>query len=250
MNVIGHPYVAFEVFGRLTEDLVLGSFLPDIVPFVPNSVFEFEEIHEGGEKFLDFLETHNPERRDLALGMLCHSEADKFSRGLEERFGDKRGELVKRIAEASKISLEIASRARFHNFLWWGVDVQILQHRREFVEGLAEKITQVDTGTAADLLAECFGKDVSAVEKDINFLLKPFTPERFLSVRGLAEIWKDMAVGLPEKDQVDIKKTEKLFTNCAHLLKDSWEEIVDEITVGVKAKLSNLGQFPGTRDAC
>ncbi len=36
----------------------MGSYLPDIVPFVPNSVFEFEEIHEGGEKFLDFLDQH------------------------------------------------------------------------------------------------------------------------------------------------------------------------------------------------
>lgn len=60
MNVIGHPYIASKVFGRLTEDLVLGSFISDIVPFVPSSVFEFEEIHEGGEKFLELIFPKQP----------------------------------------------------------------------------------------------------------------------------------------------------------------------------------------------
>ncbi len=240
MNVIGHPYVAFKVFGRLTEDLVLGSYLPDIVPFVPNSVFEFEEIHEGGKQFLAFLDKHYPERCDLALGMLCHSVefgADKFSRSIEKRFEDKREELAKRIAEASNISLEIASRARFHNFLWWGVGVQLLRHRREFVEDLVKKISKLDISGAAPLLAECFDKDVLAVSHDISFILKPFTPERPLSVHGLAEIWKDMAAGLPEKDQVDVEKTEKLFKDCAQLVEDSWEEILDGIIKAIKKNL-------------
>ena len=54
MNVLGHPYVAYRVFGRLDEWIVAGSWLPDLVPFVPDSVFEFEEIHESGERFLKF----------------------------------------------------------------------------------------------------------------------------------------------------------------------------------------------------
>ncbi|GAG35512.1 unnamed protein product, partial [marine sediment metagenome] len=229
MNVIGHPYVAFKVFGRLTEDLVLGSYLPDIVPFVPNSAFEFEEIHEGGLRFLEFLDKHHPERRDLALGMLCHSVefgADKFSRSIEKRFEDRKEEFARRIAEASNISLEIASKYRFHNFLWWGVDVQLLWHRQEFVEELARKTSQLDVSGAADLLAGCFGKEASAVSRDISFILKLFTPERLFSVHGLAEIWKDMAAVLPEKDQVDIEKTERLFTDCATLVEGCWEEIV------------------------
>ncbi len=220
MNVIGHPYAAFKVFGRLTGDLVLGSYLPDIVPFVPNSVFEFEEIHEGGEKLLP---------SDLGWGMICHREADKFSRSVEERFEDQRKDLAKRIAEASKISLEVASRSRFHNFLWWGVDVQLLRHRREFVENLAKKISRLDVSIAVPLLAECFNKDVSAVSRDISFILKPLVPERLLSVRGLVEIWKDLAAGLPEKDQIDVAKTEQLFLDCADLVEDCWEEILNKV---------------------
>jgi len=244
MNVIGHPYVAFKVFGRLTEDLVLGSYLPDIVPFVPDSVFEFKEIHEGGEKFLKFLDESCLERRDLALGMICHGikfGADKFSRDIEKRFEDRREEYGKRIADASNISLEMASRARFHNFLWWGVDVQLLRHRREFVEDLVEKILKIDVAPVAGLLAECFDKDVSAVQRDIDFLLKPLIPERFLSVRGLMGIWEDVAVGLPEKDQIDLEKTEQLFNDCAELVEDCWERILRKIIAEVGDNLGRLG---------
>lgn len=241
MNVIGHPYVAAKVVGRLTEDLVSGSYLPDIVPFVPNSVFEFEELREGGRKFLKFLDRHHPERRDLASGTLCHSEADKFSRNIEERFEDKREGLAKRIAEASNISLDIASRFRFHNFLWWGVDVQLLRHQREFVEDLAEKVSNLDVSTTAALLAECFDKDVSAVSRDVSFILKFLTPERLFSVRGLVEIWKNMAASLPEKDQIDIEKTEKLFNDCADLVENFWEEIVEEVIAEVGSNLQNFG---------
>jgi len=243
MNIIGHPYVAAKVLGRLTKDLVLGSYLPDIVPFVPNSVFKFEEIHEGGKKFVEFLDEHHPKRRDLALGMLCHGVefgADKFSRSIEEKFKDKREEYGRRIAKASKISLEVASRARFHNFLWWGVDVQLLRHRREFVEDLAKKISQVDASGAAALLAECFDKDEAAVLRDISVLLNPYTPGKLLSVRGLVELWAGIAAGLPQKDQIDVEKTEEIFEDCARLLDDSWEEILEEVVVTIK---SNLGQF-------
>ncbi len=243
MNVIGHPYVAKRVAGRLTGDLVLGSYYPDIVPFVPGSVFEFEEIHEGGKKLLDFLDKYSPGRRDLALGMLCHSAefgADGFSRSIAERFESKREEYGKRIAEASEISLEIASRARFHNFLWWGVDVQLLRHRRNFVEDLAKKISQIDVSEAASLLAECFDKEIADVSQDILFLLRSYTPERFLSIQGLVEIWANMAAGLPQGDNVNVEKAKRVFEDCARLLEDSWEEILEEIVVEVKNNMMNL----------
>ncbi|MFH1566021.1 MAG: hypothetical protein ABIB98_02360, partial [bacterium] len=159
MNIIGHSYVSAKVMGRLTDDLILGSILPDMVPFVPGTTFQFEEIHEGGEKFLKFLDVSCPQRRDLALGMLCHGVkfgADRFSPDIEKRFADKREELARRIAMASGISLEIASRYRFHNFLWWGVDVQLLWNDPDFVENLSRKFSQMDITETANLLARCF----------------------------------------------------------------------------------------------
>jgi hypothetical protein len=247
MNIIGHPYVAHKVVGRLTADLVLGSWIPDIVPFVPGTTFEFGEIHEGGERLLHFLDEHYPERRDIALGMLCHGVefgADGFSGRIEKRFEDEREELAQRIAAASGVSLEVASKHRFHNFLWWGVEVQILRHRRDFTDKLIRQMPPLirrSIPAAADLLAECFGKSPTAVRRDIAALLEPVTvPIRLLSTRGLAEIWREMAVGLPERDQIDVEATERLFQDCAELVEKSWEEIVGKVVGKVKINLGGL----------
>ncbi|MCG2686187.1 hypothetical protein L6258_02355, partial [Candidatus Parcubacteria bacterium] len=115
MNILGHPYVADESVGPLDKWLLTGSYLPDLVPFVPNSVFKFEEIHEGGERFLQFLDEHAPDKRNLALGMLTHGVkygADKFSRDIEEQFEESREDLAKKIAAASGVSIEVARSGR------------------------------------------------------------------------------------------------------------------------------------------
>jgi len=253
MNVLGHPLLSTEVCSRMNPDLILGSYLPDIVPFVPRSVFEFEEIHEGGLKFLHYLEEKSPDRRDVALGMLCHSAeygADKYSRMLEERFEEYKDCLGKRIAEASDISLEVAKKARFHNYLWWGFDVQILHHRTNFVEDLTQKITEIEISEPAELLARCFGKDKAAAERDIRYILKPFSQERFKSVRGLAEIWCDVAAGLPEQDNVDVEKTIQIFEDCADLVEDIWEDNLSLVVAGVKDLLESEGISPHYPEGC
>lgn len=37
MNVLGHSYVAYKVLDRLDKWVVAGSWLPDLVPFVPET---------------------------------------------------------------------------------------------------------------------------------------------------------------------------------------------------------------------
>mgnify|MGYP001068768034 FL=1 len=237
MNVLGHPLVTTKVCGRMNPDLVLGSYLPDIVPFVPNSVFEFKEIHEGGLEFLHYLEENAPDRIDVALGMLCHSAkygADKYSRMLEERFEDYRDCLGERIAEASNISLEVAKKARFHNYLWWGFDVQILRHREDFCGRLVYHISNIQEVEPAYQLAQYFDKDISLAWRDVDYILKPMTADRFWSVQGLAELWRDIASGLPEKDDVDVKKTVKIFEDCADLVEDCWEDVLGDVVEGVR----------------
>ncbi len=242
MNILGHPLVTTEVCGRMSPDLVLGSYLPDIVPFVPNTVFEFEEIHEGGLEFLKYLEKHAPERRDVALGMLCHSAqygADKHSRVLEERFEEHRDSLGKRIADASNISLEVAKKARFHNYLWWGFDVQILRNRENFCGRLVYHLSNIFETEPAHQLAKCFGKEISLAWRDVNYILKPMTPDRFWSVRGLVEIWRDSAAGLPENDDIDIKKTIGIFKDCANLVENCWEDVLQEVIETVRSSLED-----------
>lgn len=244
MNILGHPLVTTEVCGRMNPDLVLGSYLPDIVPFVPNTVFEFEEIHEGGLEFLKYLEEHAPERRDIALGMLCHSAqhgADKYSRMLENQFEEHRDELGEKIAVASNISLEMAKKARFHNYLWWGFDVQILRNWEQFCGRLVYHISNIQEVEPAHQLAKCFGKNIALSWRDVNYILEPMTADRFWSVQGLAELWRDIAAGLPEKDEVDVKKTMKIFENCADLVEDRWENVLDEVVESVRTSLEEAG---------
>ena len=44
-----------------------------------------------------------------------------------------------------------------------------------------------------------------------------------------------MLVGeFPEKDQINIEKTEKLFADCADLVENCWEDILRRVVAGVK----------------
>jgi len=248
VNILGHPYVADKSIWPLDKWLLTGSYLPDLVPFVPDSVFEFEEIHEGGERFLQFLDQHDPEKRNLALGMLTHGTefgADKFSPDIENRFEKNREDLAKKIAEASGVSIEVARGGRFHNFLWWGVDVQILRHEKEFMERLCGIVPQIDIPQTSTLLASCFEKEEAEVRRMLTRLFKPMVVENLTSVTGLAKIWKEIAKGLPEHDQVDVEATTTVFEDCANLLENDWRKILDRVTTEVR---SNLEPFRRSRD--
>jgi len=263
VNILGHPYVADKSIGPLDKWLLTGSYLPDLVPFVPDSVFEFEEIHEGGERFLRFLDRHDPEKRNLALGMLTHGTkfgADKFSPDIEKRFEKNREDLAKKIAAASGISIEVARGGRFHNFLWWGVDVQILRHEKEFMERLCKVLPQINIAQTSTLLASCFEKEEPEVRRMLTYLFKPMVVENLTSVTGLARIWKEIAKGLPEHtsvtglariwkeiakglpehDRVNIEATSTVFEDCANLLENDWRKILDRVTTEVRSNLEPL----------
>ena len=83
MKLLGHAWVA--VNARPEGDrklLMLGSVLPEIMYYTKDHPFEFEEIHEGGDKVYKYLRSKNPKWADLGLGMLAHSVksgADKFN---------------------------------------------------------------------------------------------------------------------------------------------------------------------------
>ncbi len=234
MNIIGHPYVANLVLGRLNPQLVLGSYLPDIVPFVPDSVFTFEEIHQGGREFLKYLQTEEPGYVDLAYGMMIHAEADKYSRVIEDIYSGYRDELSREIAETSGVSIDVARKSRFHNYLWWGVDLQILWNRRNFVLDLRDTLEEIDentSGRTAVLLAECFDKSVQKTADTISTLIQPFEPTRFLTADGLAVMWRDIAAGLPEQDDVDSARTSELFKKCAFIVGNRWKEFVHKAVV-------------------
>lgn len=244
MNLLGHPYVAWKIFRPFTWHHVVGSLLPDLVPFVTTTFFSFEEFHEGGEKFYRYLRENKPEAVGLAEAMLAHGirfGADQYSRKLEEKYESARDELSKLILTATpNLNYEMASKARFHNFLWWGIDVQILRHESDFLTELRESSRRVDLEEVADLVAACFAKDRNEV---IKLLLKvePLFRSDYDSTEELARLWAIIARGLPEKDEVDIIKTAALFEYIAGLERDEWRQTLDEVVVGVRSNLAKAG---------
>lgn len=140
MNILGHNYIAFRVIGHLNELTIAGSEIPDLVPFVPDSVFTFEEIHESGDDLLRFLDATYPEKRDLAISMMCHSVkfgADAFNSDIDTwLIGDDdklKKSLATKIADCASIPYEVAYHNRLHNYLWGGLDVYLMNLEKGFV---------------------------------------------------------------------------------------------------------------------
>ncbi len=70
INYFGHTWVAFQAIKRHDPYLLAGSHIPDLVPYVTNSVFTFDEIHESGDSLYQFLKENHPGCINLALGIL------------------------------------------------------------------------------------------------------------------------------------------------------------------------------------
>lgn len=244
MNLLGHPCVVWKIFKPFTWYHIVGSSLPDLVPFVTTTFFSFEEFHEGGEKFYRFLRENKPDAIGLAEGMLAHGVrygADQYSRKLEEKYQSFREEISNRILTATpNLNYEMAYKARFHNFLWWGIDVQILNHENDFMAELREVATQVDIQEVVGLISSCFSKDRGTVMELLS-RLEPIFRSRYANVEDLARLWKWIAKGLPEGDDVDMDKTRELFEYIAGLEKNEWKQTLDEVVDGVRSNLSKEG---------
>jgi hypothetical protein len=246
MNIIGHPYVAFKTWGKMDSYLAAGSHLPDIFPFASVSVFKFDEIHEGGEKLLTFLRKNYPDRIGLAVGMICHSVkygADRFNSEIGNWLLTGKPTLKKslseKIADCSSIDFETAKTARLHNYLWTGVDLYLLKNEKKFIDDLAKAHSEINLEEISDILARAFHKNKDNVRSVVDQFFNPFKSESLLfSVSELVKIWKRVLAGLPEKDNIDEKKTVLLFEEIYSIFEDQWKDILATTIneVRVKAK--------------
>ena len=56
MKLLGHAWVAVNAVPKGNRKLlILGSILPEIMYYTTNHPFEFEGIHEGGDKVYNYL---------------------------------------------------------------------------------------------------------------------------------------------------------------------------------------------------
>lgn len=240
MKILGHAYIATRTVDGDNQLLIAGTFLPEMLPYIPNDIFEYNELHEGGKRLLEYLDSHHPEKRDLALGMLTHSieyGADGFIKELENFASRERETLLTKIMESDSINRKIAEY-RVHNFLGLGIDWLLVQNEPELVREVQKTLREVDINEISYLLAEGFKKDEIKIREMVETLFrKIYRPEDLSSAEGLARIWARQAAGLPERDKVDIQKASELIQTCANLLEESWRSYLESTRIRVKENL-------------
>jgi hypothetical protein len=201
MKLLGHAWVAVNSVSKGNRKLlILGSILPEIMYYTTNHPFEFEEIHEGGDKVYNYLKKKKPEWTDLGLGMLAHSVkmgADRFNfddnlkiLGYE---GEKVDELRKKLTEVLGITYE-TSKTRVHNILELATELRIIEENPEFVDEFSEAIA--DTKTKEEIkriLADCFGKPEHRVLASVDELFNKAKPNYFKNAEGLASLWAELS---------------------------------------------------------
>lgn len=250
MKILGHIYIATNAVDGNNQLLIIGSLLPEMLPYIPNDIFEYQELHEGGRKLLEYLDHHHPEKRDLALGLLSHGGelgADRFSRESEKFVASKREFLLKKISQAHKIGSK-AAEGRIHNYVGLGIDWLLVQNESELVREVQETLKEVDIGEVSHLLAEGFQKDEAKVKLITETLLrKIYQPEDLTSIEGLARTWARQAAGLPEGDRVDILKASEIIQECADLLEGKWRGFLESTRIKVRENLQPLIEKEGRK---
>lgn len=245
MNILGHNYIAFRLLGHVSPNTLLGSHIPDFVPFLPSSIFTFEEIHENNEDLLKFVGTNYPKSLDLPLSMLCHSikyGADEYSREIDtwllennEKLEDK---LSKMISKASNITYETARGPRLHNYLWCGVDLYLIKNNPDnIVKKLVSSLDNINYKNTAHILGDYYKKDVKGVETNLRQHFGLLKSETFQNTKGFTEFWSKFLLPLKENDNLDIKEGIKLLEFIYKTFEDEWENIMNQVEQKVKQKM-------------
>ncbi|OGC45868.1 hypothetical protein A3F07_00935 [candidate division WWE3 bacterium RIFCSPHIGHO2_12_FULL_38_15] len=244
MNALGHTYIAFKVIGKLNEMVIIGSHVNDLVPFIPNSVFSWEEIHESPEKVYFFVKEKYPEMVDFPVAMLTHSVkygVDYYNRSIVNWFlkgnKDLENNMVEMIIDCSGVSEKVAREYRMHNYLWVGVEIYLLKKHNDFVKDIERFDLMSSINVISKMLSECFGKNYNDVFKDVKNATETLNEFKIYTFDGILDLWKKTMAGLPEKDVIDKEKTGKVFEFIYNSFEDRWEKTLGFVEIQVKNKI-------------
>jgi hypothetical protein len=246
MKFIGHAWVAMNAVPRGNRKLlILGSVLPEIMYYTKSHPFEFEEIHEGGDRVYKYLVKNNSDWSDLGLGMAAHSVelgADHFN--MDENLqilgyeGERVEKLRKRLMEVLGVDHE-TSKIRAHNILELGVELGIVRKEREFVDEFKGVMTNSELRVpVAQALTGCFGKDLDEVQHCVNELLDKARSEYFEDARGLAMFWAELSKEFDPKPDID--GLAGLLTELSEGYSGKDEEFLNEAIKWTKGNLDKL----------
>lgn len=245
MNLIGHNYIAYKTLGHVSPDIILGSHIPDIVPFLPSTVFTFEEIHEDCDGLLEFISKSYPNNKDLPLSMMCHSVkfgVDEYNRKIDEWLLNNNTYLThkisKMIARASGVDYETAKGPRLHNYLWCGIDLYILINNPDSITNkLSNSFNEIDLKKAAVILSSYYQKDRGQVESNLVKHFETITSSTFNNLPDYMKFWKSLLSNLKEGDNLDVDKGTELLNYIYKAFEAQWPEILSRTSSLVLNKM-------------
>ncbi len=246
MNIIGHAYVASEVIGKMNPMVAFGSQIPDIVPFIDQNIFTFEEIHECNHVFWDFVQKNYPEQTDLPLAMMSHSVkygADKFNKEIKDLLDVSKREiknLGEKITEASKVDYQTAVGPRLHNYLWGGMDVYLLKNKPEFACNFQVNLLKVNLNFVSKIIAEGYDKNFDEVKKILNQYYNFFDEGKISSTEDLVRILKRKTAMLPEGDKININFGVDIPELIYEMYKFRWPGILEKVIKSTQKRMFKL----------
>lgn len=252
MNLLGHNYVSQKVLGRISPQICAGALLPDMVPFISDSVLEFTEIHDPKDRFLNFVKERHPENLELALSMMCHGYdygADFYNKEVvfwllgDGKTSDdiENGELFKKIAnnicEVSGIEYNVAAELRMHNYLWCGVEFFLIKNEKSFVNETIDNYKKINISELSDILHEYSQKNVERLERNISSLVNPILENNLAKEEGYVKYWKEFLSQLSEGDNFDTKPGLEFFNFLYFEFETLWQQVINMVVDGVQKRM-------------
>lgn len=246
MKLIGHAWIAINARPQGNQKLLMfGSIIPEVMYYVSDSPFSFEEIHEGGDRLYEYLRLNNLELSDLGLGMLSHSVkagADRFNMDDNlEILGFKASDIIilrKQLSGVLGIDYP-TTKARVHNILELAVELRIIREHPAFIKKLTSTIADKEINRKAiDALAACFNKSPNKVKKSVNELIEKAKPDYFVGADGLANLWHEFIRDIdPAPDHHALVK---LLENLSSQFGTKDSLFINECIVWTKSNLDKI----------
>lgn len=243
MNLIGHNYIAMKVLNKHNSDIAVGCHIPDMVPFLSDSCFSFEEIHENPEIVLNYLKK-NKKSKDLSLGMMTHSVkfgADKFNKDIDVwLLGDDvktKNDIANMISECSKVSFDTALGPRMHNYLWCGLDFYIIDKYPVFLNQIANSYKNANLDVVTKILSNSYQKPEIEVYANLSNHIGLVINNQVLSKKGFLIFWKKFISELDTQDDLDIDLAYGVVEFIEKKFQGQWESIISRVTNDITERM-------------
>ena len=246
MNLIGHNFIAKKVLGRYNSLVAAGCHLPDMVPFLKDSLLTFNEIHEGPNTIYNYLKKNDQKSIDLALGLMTHSVkfgADKFNKDIDVwllRSNEKlKTKVAERIIKTSGVDLKTALGPRMHNYLWCGIDFYILDKYPDFIVELNTAYKEINIPEISEILSKAFQKPLETVQNNVEKQLGLVVKHHISSKKDFVSFWKEFVSELPENDSIDVNEVVNTINFIEGLFDEQWKAINDRVVADIRTRMSS-----------